>query len=167
MCKNDSISNTLGSVTNNSFTSILQYLIQKSSFGKTCHAKKKGDAAIPAGAHHPIGAVPSFFLRQQPVQRDRQLCFLRWWVLTSSDQLFSHISLDSPGKKEFRTWAVTRAMAASDKCGRGANSGSPQGRNTAETTSPSEDPAMSDHLKWAQQHFQTQRIQMERGTRSS
>lgn len=37
------------------------------------------------------GCRPIFLRPQlQPVQRDRQLCFLQWWVLTSSDQLFSH-----------------------------------------------------------------------------
>lgn len=64
------------------------------------------------------------FLPSAATSSERQLCFLQWWVLTSSDQLFSHISLDSAGNKEFRTWTVTRAMAASNKCGGGAHSGS-------------------------------------------
>lgn len=41
-----SISDTPGSATD-SFTSTHQYLIQKSSFGKSHNAKKKGQVAIP------------------------------------------------------------------------------------------------------------------------
>jgi hypothetical protein len=48
-------------------------LIQKSSFGKTRNAKKKGQVAIPV-SHRPVGGTTSLF-SLQPVLRETDECF--------------------------------------------------------------------------------------------
>lgn len=122
-------------------------------------------------SHHPMGVVPSSFpsfFGRQPVQRDRQLCFLQWWVLTSSDQLFSHIFFDSAGNK-FRTRAVTRAMAAWNKCGERRQlwiiPGKKQSRNNFILLVKIQ--LYLTILNEYNSISQTQGIQMERGPRSS
>lgn len=109
------------------------------------------------------------FLLPQPVQRDRQLCFLQWWVLTSSDQLFSHIFFDSAGNKKFRTRAVTRAMAAWNKRGKRRQlwiiPGKKQSRNNFILLVKIQ--LYLTILNEYNSISQTQGIQMERGTRSS
>lgn len=113
------------------------------------------------------GVVPSFFCRHQ--FRDRQLCFLQWWVLTSSDQLFSHIFFDSPENKKFRTRAVTRAMAAWNKRGKRHQlwiiPGKKQSRNNFILLVKIQ--LYLTILNEYNSISQTQGIQMERGTRSS
>lgn len=89
--------------------------------------------------------------------------------VVSSDQLFSHISLDSAGNKGFRTWAVTRAMAASNKCGGRRQlwiiPGKKQSRNNFILLVKIQ--LYLTILNEYNSISQTQRIQMERGTRRS
>lgn len=80
-----SISDTPGSATD-SFTSTHQYLIQKSSFGKSHNAKKKRTSCNSSQSHRPIGSITSLF-SLRPVLRQMSISFV-WWALTSFPSRF-------------------------------------------------------------------------------